>query len=189
MAPRSSRPSRFTGAGGTLKGCAVLARDVYGVVACTPCRAPWLVELRHSTSTCPRCGHRVELSRRRRLWQGDSLAEAKAAVAAHRAAMAQGTDLPSAAAAVAAPQPLVRHDDPVDAAAAQARRERNASHRADLLAVWLTRLLGEADHDTYLTAMGRAGIPAARREKEITRMLATDVIYEPRAGRYRTLED
>ncbi len=106
----------------------------------------------------------------------------------HRAAMAQGTTL-AAAAITLRPAPRVpRYDDPVDAAAAKARGTVNKSERAEQVMLWLTRLLGDAPHDDVIRSLRRAGLDGERAEKEVVRMLACDVIFEPRAGYYRHLE-
>lgn len=163
-------------------------RVLYAVIACSACRMPWLIELRHATVSCPTCQTRVDVQRRRRLWEGADQQAARVAVGAHRAAMATGEDPATIAKALEPEQPLVRHDDPLDAAAAQARQARNLSERADLLALWGTRLMEGLDHAILMEGLRRAGLPGDRAEKEIVRMLATDVIYEPRPGQYRHLE-
>jgi DNA-directed RNA polymerase subunit RPC12/RpoP len=159
----------------------------YAVIACSQCRNPWLIELRHTNVACPGCRHRVAVARRTRLWQGDSMNEAQQAVALHRAAFAQDTNIVAAAAIMRMPSPLARHDDPLDAAAAKCKAIRNASARADELGKWLTRLVGQASHDTWLDGLSRAGLDPERAQKELVRMLATDVIFEPRAGFYAHL--
>lgn len=115
--------------------------------------------------------------------------EAQQAVAAHRAASAHGGSPEAVQASLRMPAKVPRHDDPLHAAAAQAKRITNKSERADTIALWLTRLQGDTPHEDYVTAMGHAGIDGERAEKEILRMLAADVIFEPRAGLYRSLED
>lgn len=85
-------------------------------------------------------------------------------------------------------RPVPRHDSPVAAAAAKANAVVNKSQKAEAIALWLTRLLGDASHQDYHDAMRMAGLDVERAEKEITRMLAMDVIFEPRAGSYRSLE-
>ncbi len=102
--------------------------------------------------------------------------------------MATGQDPVVVAAALRGPEPLVRHDDPLDAAAAKARAVRNLSERAELLALWGTRLMDGLDHDILMEGLRRAGLPGDRAQKEIVRMLATDVIFEPRPGQYRHLD-
>lgn len=161
----------------------------YAVVACSGCKQPWSVALRGRTASCPRCTRRVELDRRTRLWEGDDAREARSAAASLRAALAQGIPVEVANRRLreADPEPVVRHDSPVDAAAAQARRTTNLSERADEVAAWLSRLLGPTDHDTFVAALEKAGIPRPRAEREVVRMLAADVIYEPRAGSYVSL--
>ncbi len=146
------------------------------------------MELRHATVSCPRCHKRVEVKRRTRLWQGDDLKEARSAVALHRAAAAQGTSLEAASFSLRPDAPVPRYDDPVDAAAAKGRGTTNKSDRADLVLLWLTRLQEDVPHDDAIRALRRSGLDAERAEKEVVRMLAGDVIFEPRAGSYRHLE-
>ena len=49
-------------------------------------------------------------------------------------------------------------------------------------------LRGAAPHEELLRALERAGIDRERGEAEVTRMLATDILVEPRAGCYRMVE-
>lgn len=162
----------------------------YAVVGCQ-CGNVWSIELRHATTTCTTCRKTVDVARRRRLWQGDDLREAQAQAAAMRTARAQDLPESSAGAAVQAlqpPQPLARHDSPIDAAAAKAHGITNKSARAEAVALWMTRLLGQPSEDDLMQGMRKAGLDGARAEKEIVRMLAADVMYEPRVGHYAVLD-
>ncbi len=162
----------------------------YAVVGCQ-CGNVWSVELRHATTTCTHCRKTVDLARRRRLWQGDDLQAAQSAAAAMRTARAQGVPEKQAAAAVASlepPQPLARHESSIDAAAAKAHGITNKSARAEAVALWMTRLEGPTGEDDLLAAMKKAGLPLQRAEKEIVRMLACDILYEPTVGKYAALE-
>lgn len=163
---------------------------MFAVIACRRCREPWAVETRHAATACPRCSARNQLRKRVHLWEGDDAREAQAAAVHLRTEMAKGVAPGTALVTfqTAKKEEVPRHDSPVDAAAAKARALVNKSERADAVALWLTRLLGQAHHDTYLETLQKAGIDAVRAEKEIVRMLATDIIYEPLAGRYQTLE-
>jgi hypothetical protein len=163
----------------------VLAPARYAVVACSACRKPWVLETRHARVTCPSCSTPVESASRARLWQGDSAAEAQAAAAHHRAALAGGS---AAVAALQPHRPEPRHDSPADAAAAQAAGIANKSARAEMVALWMTRLVGLVPHADLVDAMAKAGLPLDRAEKEVVRLLATDVMVEPRAGAYRVLD-
>lgn len=161
------------------------------VVACSRCHTAWAVELRNKTSSCPRCPAMVDLRKRRRLWEGDAPGDARQAAAALNTAMAQGRPLEEAAATVTAladPEPVPRHDSPVDAAAAKARAVTNKSDRAEAVLEWLTRLQGASSDEDTLEALQKAGIPPERAEKEVVRMLAGDIIFEPRAGWYQSLD-
>jgi hypothetical protein len=161
------------------------ARAGFAVVVCTPCRRPWVAELRHATASCPSCRTPYDLAARKPLWQGEDARAAQAAAAHHRAAMAGGL------AAVQGLQPRraePRHDSPADAAAAQAGGLVNLSARAEAVALWMTRLAGPVPHRALVEAMEKAGIDRARAEREVVRMLATDVMVEPKAGHYRVLD-
>jgi hypothetical protein len=112
-------------------------------------------------------------------WTGDDPAEASAAVARLRAG--PGSTLVQ-------PPRVPRHDDRLDAAAAQARGL-PPSRRADAVAYALSLLAGEPGmpHGELTEAMERAGLEPARAEREVVRLLATDRLVEPRPGRYRLL--
>ncbi len=155
----------------------------FAVIACSGCRTPWVIETRAGKVRCPNCTKAAEVKRRTRLWAGDDANEARVAAGEFRAKMVWGESAP----APPTPQPA-RHDDPLDAAAAKASGVRAVTAKAEAVALWLTRLMGEASHDEYVEAMGRAGIPRQRAEKEVVRMLATDVVFEPRTGSYRLLD-
>jgi predicted RNA-binding Zn-ribbon protein involved in translation (DUF1610 family) len=157
----------------------------YAVVVCTACRAPWAVESRHTTASCPSCHAQVEVAARTRLWQGDDAREAQAAVGHHRAALAGGL---AAVQRSTARRPEPRHDSATDAAAAQASGLANKSARAEAVALWMTRLVGQVTHCDLVEAMGKAGLDADRAEREVVRLLATDVMVEPKAGLYRVLD-
>lgn len=117
---------------------------------------------------------------RTHLWTGDNGRAAAAAAASLRAKAAGAPDL-------SPNEPMPRHDCLSDAAAAQARGLVNKSRRAEAVALWMNRLGGDALHADLVEAMVAAGLDAERAEREIVRMLATDYLGEPRAGRYRVL--
>lgn len=136
------------------------------------------MELRHATAQCPKCQDKVELRRRVRLWEGAS-ARAAAQAAALLRAGGPGQWQPQ--------QRLVRHDSPVDAAAAAGREHRNASRRAEAVAETLGRLDGTFAYASLMQALEKAGLSADRAEKERIRLLAQDHIFEPTVGHYRML--
>lgn len=148
----------------------------FAVVACSRCQTPWAVELRHATVTCPGCRASVELASRRLLWTGDDARQAQTA-----AAQARQADRP----VLLPPSPLPRHDSPADAAAAAAKGIINKSARAEEVARWLERVGGPMAHRTLVDALQRAGLDQDRAEAEITRMLAMDLLMEPKAATYR----
>jgi uncharacterized Zn finger protein (UPF0148 family) len=151
----------------------------FAVVACSACGQPWAVETRHAKVSCPDCGRSWMLADRARLWQGDDAASAADAAARLRA----GSH------AIPLPEPRqARHDSPEEAAAAKARGTVNKSRRAEEVATWMTRLVGQPTHAQLLDAMGKAGLDRVRAEREVGRMLAMDYLTEQRAGTYRVLD-
>jgi hypothetical protein len=154
----------------------------FAVIAC-PCGERWAVETRHARVACPRCGSSADLATRQRLWQGDT---------AEEAALAAGSMRAQAAGAIAVmlerPKAPARHDSPADAAAAKAGGITNKSDRAEAVALWLTRLVGQPSHDELVAALTKAGLDRARAEREVHRMLAMDYLMEPRAGSYKVID-
>ena len=150
----------------------------FAVVACSGCGQPWAVELRNAAATCPRCQAKNGLEGRKKLWQGDDARDAQGAAAA----IAQAGRIRPAL------ERLPRHDSPIDAAAAKGRALVNKSARAEMVALWLERLAGPMEHRHLIDAMVRAGLDQDRAEAEVTRMLAMDLLMEPRSGHYRLVE-
>lgn len=160
----------------------------FAVISCG-CANAWAVDLQSDTSRCTKCGRNAKLEKRQRHWQGDNARDAGKAAAAIRTALAQSRPIKEAGASARdlADERPVCHDSPSDAAAAKAREVTNASERAETVALWLTRLQGPTDESTYLDTLQKAGLNRERAAKEIVRMLACDVIYEPMAGKYASL--
>ncbi len=150
----------------------------FAVIGCSHCSDLWAVDLRHEQATCPRCRKTFKLADRHRLWQGEGARAAQAAAAALRAGGQE----------VAPPNKTPRHDSPVEAAAAQAVGIINKSRKAEVVALWLTRLTGLVPHADLVAGMEFAGLERDRAEREVVRMLATDILTEPRAGSYRVLD-
>lgn len=161
----------------------------FAVIACG-CSNAWAVDLRAKTSRCTACGRNQDIATRHRHWTGETAAEARTAAGRIRAALAQGIPLEDTALAESLiledPRPA-SHDSPIDAAAAKGRDIRNLSDRAEEVALWMTRLEGPSSEPRLLEALVKAGLSSERAGKEITRMLACDVTYEPKAGFYASL--
>jgi DNA-directed RNA polymerase subunit RPC12/RpoP len=157
----------------------------FAVVVCPQCRAPWAVDVRHATAACPSCRKQVELAHRTKLWEGPDAREAQRQAAGHRTQMARKAVSPT----VSIYQPTARtarHDSSTQEAAASARGIANKSARAELVAATLSRH-GGVPHADLVQALHQAGLDPGRAEAEITRMLAMDILMEPKAGHYRVL--
>lgn len=154
----------------------------FAVISC-PCPETWAVETRHAKVACPRCGKAAELATRHRLWQGDTADDARKAAGTLRAQAAGATGL-----ILERPAPPARHDSAADAAAAKASGIRSKSERAEAVALWLTRLVGQPSHDDLVEALVRSGLDNGRAEREVHRMLAMDYLMEPRAGSYKVID-
>ena len=155
----------------------------FAVVECPRCGDAWSAELRNASSACPRCRTRCDLRKAQISWTGDDAREAQGAAASRRANGHETLlELPT-------PQAVPRHDSALDAAAAKGQGITNRSDRAEAVALWLTRLQGGGRHEALLEALERAGLDRDRATREVVRMLAMDLLWEPRAGFYRTLQD
>jgi hypothetical protein len=157
----------------------------FAVVVCPGCREPWAVESRHASAACPRCSKTVELAHRTKLWEGGDAREAQRQAAQHRAGMAGKT----VSATVTLYQPRLReprHDSPAEEAAAAAKGIANKGSRAELVAATLGRH-GAMAHADLVHALKLAGLHPDRAEAEVIRMLAMDLLMEPKAGHYRVL--
>lgn len=77
----------------------------------------------------------------------------------------------------------VMHDDAFMAAAAATRAAKGERDRAERLARALSSRLRDFDEHDFARAASLAGLPKV--EAHLARMVATHVLYEPRAGRYR----
>lgn len=160
----------------------VLARQStkYAAIVCQQCRRAWTIETRFEAVTCPRCTTRNEAASRRPIWAGDDPSQASQALLLHNGG-------PGAAAAVERPPSRARalpHESPAHAAASAATGIVNRSDKAEAVARFLAGR-GAARHDDLLAALAAAGLDAGRAHAEVVRMLAMDVLMEPRPGVYR----
>lgn len=83
---------------------------------------------------------------------------------------------------------VARHDTAIDAAAASSRGIANKSQRAEMVALTLTRATRDMAHADLVEALLRSGLDRERAEREVVRMLACDILTEPRAGRYKVID-
>jgi hypothetical protein len=145
------------------------------------------VETRHANASCPRCGKGVALAHRTRLWEGSDAREAQRSAALHGHRMASKAISGRLTTFQPSPKALQSHACASDEAAARAAGIANKSSRAEAVALHLDGLQGIMAHAGLVEALEKAGLDRERAEAEVTRMLAMDVLVEPRAGQYRTL--
>lgn len=153
---------------------------MYLVVACPRCRRAKIVEQGRQQSTCALCSRTLALADLRPFAAAETLDEAQAAAGLVNARLS-GREREFAQALVPLPPRLVRHDDRYAAASAAARRAVSEKDRVDAVA----RALSDFDEDDLARAFAEAGLAVARAEGHLQRMLATDVVFEPRPGRYK----
>jgi hypothetical protein len=156
---------------------------VYLVVACSRCRRARVVEQGRKTASCASCARSLRLADLRAAYAGPSLDEAQHAAGLVNARLA-GREGEYVAALVVPDVPRARgprHDDRFSAADAAARRVSSEKDRADAVA----RSLGEFDDPDLLKVFATVGLRDPARH--LRRMLATQVVYEPRPGVYRAL--
>lgn len=150
------------------------------MVACPRCRRAKVVEQARRQTTCPSCSRTLRLADLRAFHVAEDLDSARLAAGQVNARLAGRASEFGAALVPSAPR-ATRHDGPLDRAAAMTRRASSEKDRADLVA----RALGDFTSDQLAEAFHVAGLPAAKAEAHLARMLATDVVYEPSPGRYR----
>ena len=155
---------------------------MFQVVACSRCRRARIVEQGRKQATCGGCNRTLTLRDLRAFATTPSIAEAQSAVAVVNARLA-GRERELAAAFVPEAPRARRHEDRFAEAAAAARRFSAEKDRADAIA----RALGSFAEDDLVRAFHIAGIPAAKAAAHLARMLATDIVFEPRAGAYRAM--
>lgn len=156
---------------------------MYLVIACPRCRRSRVVEAGKKSTSCGSCGRALALADLRPLASAGTLEEAQHAAGLVNARLV-GREREFLASLLPQEAPAARHDDPYDAAAAAARKASSESDRVDEVARALFARLGAFAEEDLEEAFHRAGIPAYRLESHLVRMLATNVLYEPRAGRY-----
>ena len=155
---------------------------MFQVVACSRCRRARIVEQGRKQATCATCNRTLPLRDLRAFATTSSIEEAQSAVAVVNARLA-GRERELAAAFVpTAPRPR-GHEDRFAEAAAAARRFSAEKDRVDAIA----RALGAFAEADLARAFHVAGIPADKVGAHLARMVATDVVFEPRAGAYRAM--
>lgn len=154
---------------------------MYLVVACPRCRRARVVEQGRKTAACAACDRPLALADLRAAYAGPSLEEAQQTAGMVNARLAGREREYVAAMVVGEPARASRHDDRFSKAAAAARGVSSEKDRADAIA----RALEEFDEQDYGKAFETAGMRDAARH--LRRMLATQVVYEPRPGVFRAL--
>ncbi|MEA3199253.1 MAG: hypothetical protein QOE90_681 [Thermoplasmata archaeon] len=153
---------------------------LYAVVACSRCRRGFVVEEGRKQATCAHCSRTLDLANVRAFHRGEDLEEARAALGQLNARLSGRAEEYARAFVPPAPRPA-SHDDAHQAAAAAARRAVSEKDRADAVA----RALGEFGLDDLARAFALAGLPTQKAEAHLARMLAAQVVFEPRPLRYR----
>jgi len=153
---------------------------VYAVVACPRCRRSLVVEEGRRQAACVRCSRPLDLASVRAFHRGEDAEEARRVAGLVNARLA-GREGEWERSLVPPPPREARHDDRHHAAAAAARKARSEKDRADAIA----RALGEFTQEDLerAFALARVGKP----EAHLARMLATQVVHEPRPLAYRAL--
>lgn len=163
----------------------------FGVVACPYCRRAKTFEVGRKTTQCAHCSKTLKLEHLRVFHRSDDLAEVQRAAGEMNArygglgatqefhrAMEEATERVREAGLEKDPwAPILR----------ASRVESAEVPRADAIARALTARDGEWDEDVLAEAFALAGLKAEKAEAHLKRMLATNVAYEPRPGRYRAI--
>lgn len=153
----------------------------YALVGCPSCKAIKGVEAGRRTTTCNRCGRKLEIARLRVLGRAETVEELQARLAALNALRADSIS----------EMELVdrrKRGEPrdVEAAAARVPRSGGEAARAEALARSLTQELGGFDGAMFRSALEDAGIAGEKAEGLLQRMLDAGVLHEPDVGVYRS---
>lgn len=153
---------------------------MFAVVACSRCRRTLIVEEQRKQASCAHCSRSLDLANLKAFHRGDDLEEARAVMGRLNARMSGREE--EYVRATAPPVPRApRHDDKLHAAAAAARKVKSEKDRVDAIA----RSLSDFAREDLAAAFALCQLPADRVDAHLARMLATQVVFEPRPLRYR----
>jgi len=159
----------------------------YGVVACPSCRRAKVFELGTRTTACPLCGRRLDTSRLVTETAG-TVEQAQTLVGAVNARLAAAT--PAELASMTPPDDAPAPASDALVAVVRATRSANGeTARADAAARALSAALGTFTAPQWTEAVANAlgEAAATKAETHLRRMLAANVLFEPRPGVYRAL--
>ncbi|HWG89627.1 MAG TPA: hypothetical protein VNZ52_02145 [Candidatus Thermoplasmatota archaeon] len=162
----------------------------FAVVACPYCKKAKTFELGRKSTTCAHCSRTLKLEHLGVFHQTESLEEAQLAAGelnARYGGLGATAEFRKALAEANPEPPMPDPDDPWAPVHRAARTESSEVGRADAVARALTAVEGEWTQEKLTEAFERVGLKPGKAEAHLKRMLDTSVIYEPRAGRYRSL--
>lgn len=157
---------------------------MFSLIACPRCRRARLVEPGRKSAQCGSCGRTLELRELRAYWTGTDLSEGRHAAGLVNAKLAHCEEEFAGALLPQAPPPK-KHDDAYAAAVAATRHATSEKDRVDRLCRALGASLTEFTPEDIEHAFVAADLPTKKLVAHVERMLATSVLYEPRAGRFR----
>ncbi len=147
----------------------------YGLVLCSLCKRPRVVDLGQKTSSCPYCNYSETLSKARCVYRSEDQEDV-------RAAMAQGSgadaEIPSEK-MVAIKRRRIAEKDPHSTLVYRYEHASDMEERMTILSEGLMELMGEFSLDDMMEIAG----PKA--EKMLPAMLDRGFIYESRPGFYK----
>lgn len=174
----------------------------YGVVICTKCKTVQGVALRYQTAGCKRCGRRMRIKDMALFFETDSekeLAEGVGLINAERKGgksvyldhlrrFESKTQLNGETEGDKIVEEVVKRDDGI-----VRKSDFGIAKKWKKVLLVMRELAGEKDfftEDGLRTALEEKGMSEEKErvEEYIRRFLDTDVIYEPKAGRYKLLE-
>lgn len=152
----------------------------YLVISCTGCGRPRVTQQDQQTTTCHRCGDRIQIENASQHASTDTLQAAQNAVGQINAKRA-GEELPDPAKA----SPPAR--DAVDQALADARSATSQRARVRRAAEGLTEAFDTFTMEDWVQALGRIDIPQDRAIEHLQRLKQANIVTEPDHGTYRAI--
>lgn len=164
----------------------------FAVVACPYCRRAKTFEVGRKTTQCAHCMKTLKLEHLKVFHRSDDLAEVQRAAGelnARYSGLGATQEFHRAMEAAEEARGAAPDDrgDPWAPVVRAARVQSAEVPRADAIARALTERDGDWDDDLLAEAFAMAGLKPEKAEPHLKRMLATNVVYEPRPGRYRAV--
>jgi hypothetical protein len=168
----------------------------FGVVLCPSCRTAKGIVLKAKTATCPKCQRKWSLKNTNIVHKVDSESNLASVVGEYNMKLNDGEEIfledlrTSRKKKADAKQKFLEPQVLYDEIAGRMKDVRGKFEKLTIAAKELSLALGEFSQEEFAEVLKRAGYGTEKdHEKYLLWSLENDVIYEPKMGRYRYMED